>query len=67
MSGSATLVQWLLQEGLLDEFRLLVHPIVVGKGRHLFTDGMPSVKLQLARSKTFSNGVIDLTYRLAAG
>ena len=65
MSGSAKLVEWLLHENLLDELRLLIHPIVVGKGRRLFSDGMPSAKLELVRSKPFSNGVIDLTYRLA--
>src|SRR5262249_45778850 len=36
--GSPTLVRWLLEQGLLDELHLLVHPIVVGKGRRLFAD-----------------------------
>src|SRR5690606_30889991 len=38
MSGSATTARWLLTNGLLDELRLLVHPIVVGKGQRLFDD-----------------------------
>lgn len=67
MSGSATLVEWLLHENLLDELRLLVHPIVVGHGRRLFTDGKSSKALELVASKTFRTGVLDLTYRPAAG
>ena len=38
-TGSATLVQWLLEQGLVDELHLLVHPIVVGHGKKLFADG----------------------------
>lgn len=65
MSGSATLAEWLLHAGLLDELRLMVHPIVVGQGRRLFKGGMPRAGLELVQSKTFSTGVVDLTYRLA--
>ncbi|MFD0475256.1 dihydrofolate reductase family protein [Nonomuraea thailandensis] len=39
MSGSPTLVTWLLREGLLDELNLMVHPIVLGRGRRLFDEG----------------------------
>ncbi len=67
MSGSATLVRSLLEQGLLDELRLLVHPLVVGQGAKLFPDGAPPVKLELADSKAFSTGVLDLTYVPAAG
>jgi dihydrofolate reductase len=67
MSGSATLVRSLLEKGLLDELRLLVHPLVVGEGAKLFPDGSPPVKLELVESRTFSTGVLDLTYRPAAG
>ena len=62
MSGSATLVRSLLEQGLVDELRLLVHPLVVGQGAKLFPDGSPPVSLELADSKTFSTGVLDLTY-----
>jgi len=62
MSGSATLVRSLLEQGLVDELRLLVHPLVVGRGAKLFPDGSPPVSLELADSKTFSTGVLDLTY-----
>ena len=66
MSGSATLVRSLLEQGLLDELRLLVHPLVVGQGAKLFPDGSLPVKLELADSKTFSTGVLDLTFVPAA-
>ena len=66
MSGSATLVRSLLERGLLDELRLLVHPLVVGEGAKLFPDGSPPVKLELAASNAFSTGVLDLTYVPAA-
>src|SRR5215207_7738491 len=60
MSGSATLVRSLLELGLVDELRLLVHPLVVGSGAKLFENGTP-VSLELADSRTFSTGVVDLT------
>ena len=66
MSGSATLVRSLLEQGLLDELRLLVHPLVVGKGAKLFPDGSPPVSLELVDSRAFATGVLDLTYRSAA-
>jgi dihydrofolate reductase len=61
MSGSATLVRWLLGEGLLDELNLLVHPIVVGHGQRLFED-TPTYPLQLVQHETFKTGVLNLTY-----
>ncbi len=61
VSGSATTVRWLLATGLLDELRLLVHPIVVGHGQRLFEDG-PTHKLELVDSATLSTGVLNLTY-----
>ena len=66
MSGSATLVRSLLENGLLDELRLLVHPLVVGTGAKLFPDGSSPVSLELADSKAFATGVLDLTYRPVA-
>jgi dihydrofolate reductase len=60
-TGSATLVRWLLEQGLIDELHLLVHPIVVGHGQKLFTDG-PTVPLKLVSSATFASGVLHLVY-----
>lgn len=65
MSGSATLVRWLLGEGLLDELNLLVHPLVVGTGARLFPDGTATQPLRLAGSKAFGSGVLHLVYRPA--
>jgi len=63
ITGSPTLVRSLLRDGLLDELRLLVHPIVVGSGKRLFPDGVGRVPLALVDAKTFSTGVLALTYR----
>jgi dihydrofolate reductase len=60
--GSATLVRSLIRDGLLDELRLLLHPIVVGKGQRLFEDGLDKVPLKLVASRPFSTGVLYLTY-----
>lgn len=61
-TGSATLVRWMLQEGLVDELHLLMHPIVVGHGAKLFADG-DTVPLKLVSSTTFeATGVVHLVY-----
>ena len=65
ITGSPTLVRSLLQEDLLDELRLMVHPIVVGSGKRLFEDGGDQKALQLVDSETFSTGVLYLTYQPA--
>ena len=63
MSGSPTLVRWLLRNGLLDELNLLVHPIAVGGGlAHLFAPDEPAVPLKLLSSETFETGVLSLSY-----
>ena len=62
ITGSATLVRSLLRDGVLDELQLLVHPIAVGAGKRLFEDIGERVPLRLAGSKTFSTGVLYLTY-----
>lgn len=65
ITGSATLVRSLLRDDLLDELGLLVHPVVVGSGRRLFEEGVDPKGLTLVDSKTFSTGVVYLTYRPA--
>lgn len=65
--GSGTLVRSLLRDNVLDELRLLVHPIVVGQGKRLFPEGTERIPLQLMDATTFSTGVLYLTYRRAAG
>ena len=61
--GSPTLVRSLLAKELLDELRLMVHPVVVGGGKRLFEDGGEQKALDLVDSKTFGTGVVYLTYR----
>jgi dihydrofolate reductase len=61
--GSGTLVSSLLVAGLVDELRLMVHPLVVGRGKRLFDSGAEARGLELAATETFSNGVLNLTYR----
>ena len=65
ITGSPTLVQWLLQNDLLDELGLLIHPVVVGSGKRLFAGGGDLKRLQLVDLKTFRTGVLSLTYQPA--
>jgi dihydrofolate reductase len=67
MSGSGTLVTWLLREGLLDQLDLLLFPVVVGHGKRLFAGEGSQAGLKLAGSQTFSTGVVHLTYQRADG
>jgi dihydrofolate reductase len=67
VSGSGTLVRSLLQYGLLDELKLMIHPVVVGGGKRLFEEGGEQKALELLDSKTFATGVVYLTYRPAHG
>ncbi len=62
--GSGTLVRSLLLDDVLDELRLLVHPILVGQGKRLY-DPPIEKKLKLVHSKTFSSGVLNLIYQRA--
>jgi dihydrofolate reductase len=63
--GSGALVRSLLRDGLLDQLTLMVHPIVVGRGKRLFEEGGDRKALELVDSKTFGTGVLYLTYQPA--
>lgn len=65
VSGSPTLVRSLLREGLLDELKLLIHPVIVGPGKRLFTETGDLRKLRLVDSKVTSKGVVIVTYQPA--
>jgi dihydrofolate reductase len=63
VAGSATLVKSLAPDRLVDEYRLMVFPIVLGTGKKLFADGFDTSKLKLTNSKTFgSDKIMVLTY-----
>jgi dihydrofolate reductase len=64
--GSGNLIQTLLEHGLVDEFRLMVFPLVLGKGKRLFDDGTIPEGLEVTRSRVSSTGVIMATYRTGA-
>lgn len=61
--GSADLVGALAREGLVDEYRLMMFPVVLGSGKRLFPDGLDVADLQLAGSKLTSSGIAILSYR----
>ncbi|MBD2504581.1 dihydrofolate reductase family protein [Anabaena azotica] len=59
--GSSALVQTLIRHDLVDLYRLLVYPVVVGKGKLLFQEGTTAT-LKLLKSQSFSSGVVALVY-----
>jgi dihydrofolate reductase len=65
VAGSPTLVESLIRRDLVDELRLLLHPVVVGTGRRLFEHVTDQRPLELVSSQRFAAGVLDLTYRPA--
>ena len=66
VSGSVTLVQAMLADGLIDELHLFQYPLALGTGKKLFAEGIES-KFALDASQTYSNGVVYLVYKPAAG
>ena len=54
-----------MQDDLIDEYWLMVHPVVVGSGKRLFEDGSPTTALRLVETKTFGSGVVVLAYQPA--
>lgn len=60
--GGASLITTFIDLGLVDEYRLSVHPVVLGAGKPLFTDIKQRLDLKLVHTRTFSSGVVQLTY-----
>jgi dihydrofolate reductase len=60
--GSGELIQTLMRHGLIDEYLLLTHPLVLGSGRRLFPDGTPETSLRLVDSTVSTTGVLIATY-----
>jgi dihydrofolate reductase len=64
-TGSITLVRDLIADGLVDEYRLFVYPVVLGHGQRLFADASGVPRLRLAESRSFRSGIVLLRYRTA--
>jgi len=62
VAGSATLLETLMKADLVDEYRLMVHPVVLGGGRKLFKEGIEKKALQLIGTKTLEKGIVILSY-----
>jgi dihydrofolate reductase len=60
--GSGQLAQWLTAQGLVDEYRLMIHPLVLGSGKRLFAEGGPRMPLRLIDSTASTTGVLIVTY-----
>ena len=63
--GSGQLVDTLTTRGLVDEYRLMIFPVVLGGGKRLFPEGDEKKTLKLVESTPFASGVVVLTYQLA--
>ena len=64
--GSSTLTVSLIEQGLVDELRVMVHPILLGAGKSLFAGLHDRVPVQLQRTTVFSSGNVMFHYRPAA-
>jgi len=62
--GGADLAAAFMRHDLIDEYRLYVHPVVIGRGKPLFQPSDVRVNLRLAETRTFGNGVVLLRYQL---
>ena len=66
IAGSGELVHLLMHHGLIDEYQLLVHPVVLGSGKHLFRDEDERTVLKLRETRSFGSGVVLLSYQKAS-
>ena len=61
--GSANLSETLIKENLIDEYRICIAPVIAGKGRYLFPNGLPERKLSLISSQPLMTGGLILRYK----
>lgn len=66
LAGSRGLIVTLTQLGLIDEYQLVVHPVILGKGLPLFENVTNRVNLKLLKTKTFASGAVVLYYKPAS-
>jgi dihydrofolate reductase len=62
--GSGTIVNQLTNLGLIDEYQLMVNPVILGKGKPLFKDIKDRMNMKLVKTKTFNNGIVLLQYQM---
>jgi dihydrofolate reductase len=63
VAGSGKLVHTLMQHHLVDEFRFMVHPVVLGSGKRLFPEGTEKCTLTLVETKSFTTRIVVLHYQ----
>jgi len=63
VAGSGGLVNTLMQHDLVDELRLMVYPVILGKGKRLFQDGLERLPLRLVEAKPVGSGILTLVYQ----
>jgi dihydrofolate reductase len=65
--GSGDLLETLIPLGVVDEYRLMINPLVLGQGKPLFKDARQRLDLEFTQSRTFRNGNVLLSYRPRRG
>ena len=65
VTGGATLAQSLTRLGLIDEYKLAIHPVVLGAGKRLFADVPDTTRFQLVRTRSYDSGTVELHYKRA--
>lgn len=65
LAGSGKLLHTLMEHDLVDEYRLMLHPIVLGSGKRLFENENQAKTLKLVETKPFATGIVILTYHPA--
>ena len=61
--GSGTVVEQLTNLGLIDQYQLMINPVILGKGKPLFKDIKDRINLKLVNTKTFKSGIVLLQYQ----
>ncbi len=61
--GSGSIVTQFVQHGLIDEYQIMVHPVVIAEGTSIFKGIKSELKLELVSTRTFSSGKVLLYYR----